>query len=273
MQASGIYDNILIDDYHAMPGLSSTGVSLMLDCPKRYWHAYINPDRQKLDTKALRMGQAVHQMALEPDLFVKNFLILPEEIDLRTKVGKAAYEEALQIANGRTVLKKSEADEIVSIVKVIKGHSLWSKIGHGLVENTLLWDLPPFGIRLKSRPDFYNDKVIVDLKTTNSIKTFQRSMWNMGYYRQAAMQIDGLRALTGETRHFAFFVVEKTAPYLTACFTLDEDSLEQGRREVKRAAELYQECMTNNDWPGYAETFQLLKLPAFAIENDEEEFF
>lgn len=273
MQASGIYDNIPIDDYHAMEGLSSTGVSLMLDCPKRYWHAYINPDRQKLDTKALRMGQAVHQIVLEPDLFRQNFYVLNEDVDLRTKAGKAIYESALEKAEGRTVLKKNEIEEIMEISLAVKKHMIWSRVGKGLIEHTLLWNLPPFGIRLKSRPDFHNDNVIIDLKTTNSIKTFQRSMWNMGYYRQAAMQIDGLQALTGEKRHFAFFVVEKTAPYLTACFTLDEDSIEQGRREVKRAAELYQECLTNNDWPGYAETFQLLKLPAFAIENDEEEFF
>ena len=30
---TGIYNNLDIDEYHTSPGISSTGISLILDCP------------------------------------------------------------------------------------------------------------------------------------------------------------------------------------------------------------------------------------------------
>jgi hypothetical protein len=78
------------------------------------------------------------------------------------------------------------------------------------------------------------------------------------------MQIDALKQLDGKKRFFAFFVVEKKPPYLTACFTLDEGSLAQGRLEYLDGAALYTECVRYKEWPGYEEKFQLISLPNWA---------
>jgi PDDEXK-like uncharacterized protein DUF3799 len=130
-----------------------------------------------------------------------------------------------------------------------------------------------FGIdgttRLRARPDIYNDKIIVDLKTTDSIANFSKSIHNYGYHRQAAMQLDALMILDGKERTFAFFVVEKKAPYLTACFVLDDAAIEQGRREYYDAALTYHDCIKTGIWPGYEEKFQMISLPKYATKEEE----
>ena len=46
---NGIYDNLDINEYHADNSISSTGINLILDCPKRYYYEY-HVKRTELDT-------------------------------------------------------------------------------------------------------------------------------------------------------------------------------------------------------------------------------
>ncbi len=279
MRATGIYNDVDIETYHKEEGISSSGISLILDCPKRYWHEYISP-KPPLDPKEaqkqrdkFRMGRAIHMKVLEPELFDKTFFLMHEEVNLTTKVGKEVMEKAVQAANGREVLRFGDWQDIMAIANSVSGHSLWSKLGKSHVEHSIYWDVMKFGeghaARLRSRPDLFTDHLIIDLKTTDSIANFSKSIHTYGYHRQAAMQIDGLKSIDGKQRTFAFFVVEKKAPYLTSCFVLDEASIEQGRREYYDGVMTYHECMETGVWPGYEEKFQIISLPTYAIKGDE----
>jgi hypothetical protein len=268
MRKPGIYADIDIDEYHQEEGISSTGVSLILDCPARYRHEYTNKDVPAKDNKAYTIGRAVHMAALEPDKFDQTFYFMQDAVDLRTTVGRKAYADAKTAAGTRQVIRSDEMQEILDISQAIKNHPVWAKIGAGKAEQSIYWDCPLFGTRLRSRPDFFNDRIVIDIKTTESIKNFPRSIMNYGYHRQAAMQIDGLKSIDGVERLFAYFVVEKRAPYLTACYTLDEMFLNQGRREYQDATLIYNECMQTGQWPGYETQFQLISLPAWALEKE-----
>ena len=274
MREAGIYTDIDIDDYHSDEGISSSGISLILDCPKRYHYEYYVKEKESLkDNDKFIVGQAVHTMILEPDQFDKRFYLMKENVNLTTKVGKAIYEEAMLASEGRTILRFDKAREVSEMGLSIKNHSIWNKIklSEGSVENSVYWDAGIYNTRLRARPDFYNENIIIDLKTTDSIAGFSKSVYNYGYHRQAAMQMDGLEAIDGKKRYFAFFVVEKKAPYLTACFTLDNEAIEQGRKEYLEGAATYSECLKYNVWPGYDEKFQLISLPKWAIKKEDEE--
>jgi exodeoxyribonuclease VIII len=198
-----------------------------------------------------KLGRAVHMLVLEPEKFHEKFYVMMNDVDLRTKVGKEAYADAENSAKGRDIIRANDYREIAKISESVLSHSLWKTFDNRLVEQSIFWDAGLFNTRLRSRPDVYNDKIIIDIKTTDSIKAFSNSIYQYGYHRQAAMQIDGLRNFDEKERTFAFFVVEKKEPYLTACFVLDEASIEQGRREYHDGAVIYSECLQNKEWPGY----------------------
>ena len=273
MKKPGIYADIDIDAYHADDGISSSGISLILDCPKRYWWEYIAVREKEKKGRAFDLGSALHTSVLEPKEFNSRFYLLRDSFDMRTKAGKEAFAKIEEETQGLTIIKGADCEILLGMDMAVSNHPIWEKIKieSGNVEHSVYWDAGIYSTRLRARPDFYNDSIIIDLKTTDSIASFSKSVYNYGYHRQAAMQIDGLEACDGNKRHFAFFVVEKKAPYLTACFTLDEQAIEQGRAEYLEAAATYSECLRFNSWPGYDEKFQLLKLPKWAVKREEEE--
>ncbi len=162
---------------------------------------------------------------------------------------------------------------INNMVSRIHEHPIWNFIKDGKVENSIYWNSGIYNTRLKSRPDVYTDQLIVDIKTTNHIPKFKNSIYEYGYHRQAAMQIDGLRHFNKagdfSERFFAFLVIEKKPPYLIGAFTLDEESIEQGRREYKDAAAIYSECLKYNHWPEYDSNFKLISIPKYRISQLE----
>ena len=266
----GIYTNLDIDEYHTSEGISSTGISLILDCPARYDYEY-NKKRKDMDLietekqyDKYQLGRAVHMLILEPERFDNNFFCMSEKVNLTTKAGKEIYAEAEKEAKGRKILRVGEWEDIKEMADVIKKHPLWQKLTVRHIEQSIYWRAGVLNTLLKSRPDIFNDDLVIDIKTTDSIKQFSRSIYQYGYHRQAAMQIDALKSIDDKKRHFAFFIVEKKAPYLTACFALEEASIEQGRKEYLEAALTYSECVASNEWPGYSQQFELISIPEWS---------
>lgn len=274
---NGIYDNLDINEYHRDSSISSTGINLILDCPKRYYYEYhikqaeLDERELKKQAEKYKLGRAVHTLVLEPKKFDNTFYCMKESVNLTTKIGKEIYAKAEIEAAGRDILRTGEWEDIKEMADAILKHYIWTELKDGKVEQSIFWQGGTYDTPLRSRPDIFNDKLIIDLKTTDSIKTFAKSIHQYGYHRQAAMQIDALQQLDGKKRFFAFFVIEKRAPYLTACFTLDEKSLYQGKMEYLDGAALYTECVRYKEWPGYEEKFQLISLPNYAITELPQE--
>lgn len=66
--AATIIENMPADEYHAMPGLSSSGMKDLEVSPLRYWHLHINPNRPIIEeTPFTIFGSALHCAVLEGD--------------------------------------------------------------------------------------------------------------------------------------------------------------------------------------------------------------
>jgi hypothetical protein len=272
MRAPGIYSDIDIDIYHSEEGISSTGINLILDCPKRFsYDKFEKPMNKESEAEHFKLGRALHMLVLEPHKFDNCFHQMTEKVKLNTTKGKEIYAQAEIEAEGRQILRAGEIEDIYGMAEAMKGHKLWQHIKDGSIEQSIYWEGGSiYATRLRARPDVFTNEIIVDLKTCRSINEFKRSIYGRGYHRQAAMQIDGLKSIDGLNRHFAFFVVESNAPYLTACFTLDEDSIRQGRQEYTLGADIYWECLKFNNWPGYDTNFQLASIPAWSMRKDDD---
>ena len=71
----GIYFDLPIDQYHADPAISSSGIKLLLKNPQKYWDkSAMNPEKESADTDALRVGKAMHCLLLEPEKFEDEFI-------------------------------------------------------------------------------------------------------------------------------------------------------------------------------------------------------
>lgn len=257
----GIYENFDIVAYHKSEGISSSGITLLLNSPAKYHYEYCsNLIKEKQDTKSLIIGQAVHTAILEPHLFASRFV--SADIDRRTKKGKDTYEYIL--SSGKQHLKIEEMELAKNMAQSAHSHPKFKTVfENGKVENSLFWKHEN-GITLRSRPDFYNNFMVVDIKTTNDAnpKVFQKSLVEYGYHRQAAMALDGLTKLTKkEYKFFTILAIEKDPPYLCCLYLLDQTVIEKGREEYNNAAEIYKNCLEKNEWPGYSQNIQDLYLP------------
>lgn len=261
----GIYKDLDIEDYHKSEGISSSGINVLLDCPAKFHYKYILGNNEKTTSEDHLIGSAVHTLLLEPHLFDKKFFITDKERLPGDAKGKAAL---IEQANGCQVLKKSQLEIVNSMVESAKNHPIWQTIENPRIEHSFFWYGGVFDTPLRARPDLYTDKIIIDIKTVKSIKNFSYSILDYGYHRQAAMQVDGINQLTGKLLDFGWFLIEKDPPYLTACYYPNFNDLEQGRLEYSEAACKYTECLLYNEWPGYAQDFQEIRLPKFARIGD-----
>ena len=285
MRPAGIYKDVPNEEYHSEEGISNSRMGYILDCGARYKY---EKERKKTDEemKKFIIGQVVHTLILEPELFEETFVIgsKPHGNSKEAKEAKGEGRSTLIAEDGRTIITPKEYDDCHKMAIEGSSNSVWTKVkmSDGNIENSIYWDIDcvdmnftVYPTRLRSRPDFFNNKIIIDVKTTESIKRFQQSVEYFGYYRQAAMQIDALRTIDNKERKFFFLAIEKKPPYLTKCFDIEDHYIELGRPEYKKAALIYAKCLKNNEWPGYDETnapIETIRVPKYRNKEEHCEY-
>jgi AraC-like DNA-binding protein len=127
------------------------------------------------------------------------------------------------------------------------------------------------GTPCKVRPDLYNSEngMVIDLKTTMdaSEKGFAKSVRQFGYAFQAAFYMTALRQMGEQPKQFVFLVVEKSEPYATACYHIDNNDIEREVPRVLEAIKIYGECLRTDVWPGYSDDIKTLNLGTPFTEN------
>jgi exodeoxyribonuclease VIII len=266
-----IYENISNDDYHSIPGLSATGISLLLDCPKKYKLSYI--DGMKKDAPHFQLGKLIHTLLLEPNTFENRYFVIP----MRAKRTKKVLDDIKLKYGNVEVITHSIFNDAKEQVESIKEHPLMKELLTRKlnIEHSIIYYDNELGIDLKTRPDIYTENIIIDIKHTKSVKPldFSKAIYEYGYHRQACLALDGLEAATGRRyNNFIFLAVEKTPPFCVEAYVLSRDdgsrlrydSIEHGRREIIRAAQLYKKCMETNIWPSYTDKIVEINLPYWA---------
>lgn len=259
------------EDYHASAGISNSGVSLLLDCPLKYWDTYLNPDRPaKEETAAMRFGTMLHTFLLEPDEFNERYVVT----DKMHKASKA-YKDFVALNEGRTVINEEEMDILYKIQESISNHRYAQHLikPHGEVEQSIFWRDELTDVICKSRPDYMTKEYIVDLKSTKcaSPESFERSIYELGYHRQAAMMLDAFEAISGiKHTNFLNLCIEKERPYIVSVFVMSDEALERGREEYRTALRIFKQCSERNYWPMYADDIEEISLPAWVINRENK---
>ena len=242
MGAKLVGRDISQQEYREAEGLSASDCKALLDDAYSYKMG-IRPPK----SKALGLGSAIHCLVLEPQNFERDFIVMPEDLNARTKEGKA--------------LKA----ELEARAEAVLGSEIGDFFKNGFAEQSYFGEV--FGRPAKCRPDYFLEqaKIVIDLKTTakggSEPNAFAKACATYNYHLQARFYMELLGA-----ERFLFVAVEKEAPYRIGCYELDIPALELGKQKIERAYGIYDRLdeiqQIRRDSEG--NIAQLLALPTWA---------
>lgn len=257
----GIY-SMAAELYHAdpapQPSLSASMIKTMLNqSPLHAWcqHPRLNPDIESDNDPKFDLGTAAHSLVLEG---IDNMLVVDAD-DWRTKAAKQAREDAY--AAGRTPVLAQNHKHLTRMLEVAQD-AVRNCVGlsgftfeQGQPEQTLIWQEQ--GIWCRSRLDMLaNDyHLILDYKTTTGSaspdKAARQILDQLNGDIQAAMNLRGLRHLTGKDAKFIFMVQELDPPFSVSFIGVGPAYLTLGEDKILSAMATWRECMKSGRWPAY----------------------
>lgn len=265
------------DQYHSSPRIGRSGLQLVAQSPRHYWHEYLDPQRtRKPPTTAMRLGSAVHALILEgPSAFADKVVIEPDVWPTKKESGVTIEEQKYRfqrINAGKVVIDQTQSDTALRMRESVMAHpAARMLLQQGQPERTILFDHPLTGTPSKAKPDWdsvEHNGLIVDLKTAldASPAAFAKAAINHWYHVQTAWYLDAYLVETGEMpKGFVFIVVENTPPHEVAVYYAPPEMIQLGRRIYEPVLELYESCRQAGRWPGYGDEIKPLTLPAWAF--------
>lgn len=292
----GIYPDLPNEDYHSGPGVSSTTLKKM---KKSAAHCRVHMLANHKATRALMIGQAVHEAVLEPALFSDHYYVAPsiedypsalvsladyqavaKRLDLKTTGTKAALKSAIkEVApdtpfwddlsapvEGKELLPPADWKVCQGIQAAIHNNERAHRmLSGGVAETSLFWHDDWTNELCKARFDYYRQDIgiIADLKTCEdaTYREAQRAIIKYQYHVSAAMYLEAARHNGLPAKGFAWVFVEKHAPYEIGLYVASQAMLDSGYQTYRRYLDTYSECCESGIWPGYTNTFCEIDLP------------
>lgn len=278
MPEPGVYKNTPAAEYHSWPYLSNSMMTILHNSsPAHLQYRLANPEPP---TDAMLLGSALHTAILEPMKFPFEYY-RAEKTDKRTTAGKERFAEQQAESAGRTILDADKYDEVLAIRDAVLSNrkiaKILSYIDPQFREVSLVWDDEITGVRCKARLDgtcmHPGLGMVIDPKSTvnASRAAFSKAIYEYGYGRQGVHYLEGLKAHDTFLDHFVLMPFEKTPPYASALYRLDDECMNASTKQRRRLINLYAECLDSGIWPGYGEFLQDISLPRWATTQIEME--
>ena len=254
----------LITERVVYDGIQALNQSLAKELLRSAAHGKAYLERVREESKALRVGTAVHKLALEGlDAYNASHAIAPE-VDKRTKEGKAAWAEFATANEGKTILTAEEGQQVDAVanaaMKCMKEHGI-------VLSKTEVMFTAFIGETLvKCAIDgISDDGYIYDLKTCEDaspqgfLQAVRKYRYNLQayFYRHAVESAFKCRVLG-----FRFVAVEKEPPFCTAIYELGPELMTNAAFDFERALTLYKNCLATGEWPGYQKEITTIDLAA-----------
>ena len=233
-----ILEQMMDDDFYygylGLNALSSSSAKKLLDSPYAY-HRSLS-DKQT-NVQALRDGQLIHLMVLEPQKI--DYLTFTEG----TKASKK-YKLAVEEYGSHNVFTNSEyykAKKISQRVRSVKDvQQMLEGASFEIPAIDIYNDLP-----FRGKADILKDGVVMDLKTTGDIKSFERSANNFSYDLQCALYLELFNAFD-----FKFIVVDKNT-FDVGIYECSQEFIDRGKRKIDLATRLYDDYLQIIDIDNY----------------------
>lgn len=247
-------------DYDATVALNYSGAKKLLVSPLHYKQYLAEPAEE---TKALRIGSAIHAAVLEPESFALRY-ICGLDVDKRTKAGKEAAEAFLAAAGDKIVLSPDEFSLVTNVA--ISATQALKRLGITFVETETMYQVDYCGVPLKSAIDAVGaDGYLYDVKSCESAspREFLASCRSYKYPLQSHFYRVVYELATGKRpRGFRFLAVEKSAPWAVALYEIGPNLMSYAVADFEAAVKLYQAGINFDSWPGYPDEPQVIDIGA-----------
>ena len=253
------------EEYLSNDSISASDIKSFLKSPAKFRYNKLNPDKKE-SAKHFAIGSALHELILEPELFNSHYYVMPK-CDLRTKAGKQEYSEALAKADGKVIINDEDLSMITQMaISSSNKKTFLELIRDSYREVSAYTTDEKTGLRVKFRPDSLSTtkSTIVDIKTcvSSSPRDFRYDILSYGYHISSAYYSDFLGR-----ENYVFCAIEKTAPYQTSLYQIDDEFTEMGRLAYRKGLDLLKWSIDNDFWCDYNQ-FEILK-ECYDIDNLE----
>lgn len=276
-------DRMNISEYHAHEAISNSKLSEFIESPELFHGRYVTKKiPPKETTAAMEFGTLFHDAVL---LGIENAAIeIPDEVlsksGSKAGAGWKAFCEHYADLN-KPMLKREEFAALKNMVDAVMSNPLGERLlnrAGSIVEQSIFWTDPTTGLNMRARLDHRSpyDKLISDLKTTVDIsrRGIASTMYDFGYYRQAATYKIAAHAYTGDPYDFAFCFAEKTPPHRVRWYELDprpERALTKAYEDVRDGLDRLAVCYETNNWREFGyDQILTLDLPNWAYTDQWE---
>jgi hypothetical protein len=230
--------------YQALTAVSSHWLIDLLKSPAYCWRRHLDPGRIPSEsTNALRFGTLVHCLALTPNQFSKECIVM--DCNRRTRAGRAEWTAVL--ASGLTPITVPELDKARAVVAALKARpEIRRLLVHGRKERVILQPRARGLLPLKARLDIHYEakRQVVELKTTRDLCVIRTSMERYRYPLSAAFYRDITRS-----QSTIFIFVQTREPFEVEAFEMDRLQLQEGREQWQSALRRFDECWQSGEWP------------------------
>ncbi len=276
-----VTDEVSNFDYHGSRALVSKSALDVFDRSGQHYLHYLDTGTTDKDagevqeSEALVIGSAFHSLVLEPMVFSKSYVRLPDFGDMRSSKNRSLRDGWLSERPGMIPLKMDQWTMIHGMRESVFRHKKLRRIlENGRPEVTVAAIDPETGLVRKCRMDWESeiDRTALDLKSAldgrpdkwRSEAARRRYHVQDAYYTQTC----DLAGLDLDT--MAFGVVEKEPPYVCALYTLDPTARLAGELAYKRNLAGIAEACESGEFHGYSrgEVFELM-LPKWATTETE----
>ena len=263
----GIIADLKAEDYFAANGVSKSMLDRLAKSPA-HLQAYLSGEKKE-PTKQMVLGTLMHLVVFQTHLFKegKSHWLRPEGMSFTSKEGRA-WKEAR--GDALPILDAAEFANLQGMSDALSRHPIARVVlQNGLPEVSVFAPHENTGVLRKGRLDWITrDKdgrsVIVDLKTTDDAMEFERKSAGFRYYVQNAYYVDLLKSHGYDDPFFMFLVIEREAPWGIRIVQYESEDVQSGRWEYERGLEQYARCAEKNEWPGYSQEIETIRLPAWA---------
>ncbi len=274
-------------EYHKLPLCSKHALDLIWEWSPMHlkWHRENPPE----PTDAMVFGSALHTAVLEPEKFDDEFIV-SGQCESTKKSGERCTNQGTKYvrggwlcgvhskgidgeSNGKLAISAKQKESIDNIVRAVSFNRAATELlkAEGKNEVSAFFKHPETGTECKLRTDGIRPgwEAAFDIKTIEnaSPREFERALAQWRYDAQAAFYQDGLAQVGINIKHFAFIVVEKSAPYGIATYRLMDEAIQAGRECYLADLRIYAECERSGFWPGYDSEFQDITLPKWRMRQ------